>query len=438
MNSNNKEYLDQYIYDYIDELAKSSEKYKELSENLKDRLSDLFESIEEEDCKEILNDIEELNKYLITLNKLSTNEFIMIKNNGIQLIEKYRKHKEKISSLKSKNSILEEELNNANDQKDKALLKIDELNDEYYKLYQEKNNIEMQNNYKENEDNEKYKINIKILNDEITELNNKIENFNLSIKILEERIRELSENNDKLTEDNTLKDKEIKYKNEVIESWIGKYEKSNEENGNIRFLNTGLQKTIEILDNQCKDYETLIQHLKEQITNYERINYAKQLTNNLNNISLFNDEEDNKSKNDDINENEGGTNSKKMNGVENNGMSLNLNDLIFDQSENSESEFSAKKSGGIKFSLNKIKSGVNSSNLKKYRKTSEDSDNYKTPKKNSLSKGFESLIKSKAGSHIILQLQNYTNNNENNNCKKVLSKNDEAFLSELLFRLLDC
>ena len=133
MNSNNKEYLDQYIYNYIDDLAKSSEKYKEISENLKDRLSDLFESIEEEDCKEILNDIEELNKYLITLNKLSTNEFIMIKNNGIKLIEKYTKHKEKISSLKSKNTILEEELKNANDQKDKALLKIDELNDEYYK-----------------------------------------------------------------------------------------------------------------------------------------------------------------------------------------------------------------------------------------------------------------------------------------------------------------
>ena len=110
MNSNNKEYLDQYIYNYIDDLAKSSEKYKEISENLKDRLSDLFESIEEEDCKEILNDIEELNKYLITLNKLSTNEFIMIKNNGIKLIEKYTKHKEKISSLKTKNTILEEEL----------------------------------------------------------------------------------------------------------------------------------------------------------------------------------------------------------------------------------------------------------------------------------------------------------------------------------------
>ena len=437
MNSNNKEYLDQYIYNYIDELAKSSEKYKELSENLKDRLSDLFESIEEEDCKEILDDIEELNKYLITLNKLSTNEFIMIKNNGIQLIEKYRKHKEKIFSLKSKNSILEEELNNANDQKDKALLKIDELNDEYYKLYQEKNNIEMQNNYKENEDNEKYKINNEILNDEIKELNNKIENFNLSIKILEERIRELSENNDKLTEDNTFKDKEIKHKSEVIESWIEKYEKTNEENENIRFLNTGLHKTIEILDNQCKDYETLIQQLKDQITNYERINYAKKITNNVNNISLFNDEEDNKSKNDNINENEGGTNSKKRNGVENTGMSINLNDLIFDQSENSESEFSAKKSSGLRFSLNKKKSGVNSSNFK-YRKSSEESDNFKTPKKNALSKGFESLIKSKAGSHIILQLQNYTNNNENNNCKKVLSKNDEAFLTELLFRLLDC
>jgi hypothetical protein len=121
MNSNNKDYLDQYIYTYIDELTKSSEKYKELSENLKERLTDLFESIEEEDCKEIINDIDDLNNYLITLNSLSTKEFITIKNNGIKLIEKYSKHKEKISSLKSNNSLLQEELAAANEQKDKAL-----------------------------------------------------------------------------------------------------------------------------------------------------------------------------------------------------------------------------------------------------------------------------------------------------------------------------
>ena len=236
-------------------------------------------------------------------------------------------------------------------------------------------------------------------------------------------------------ENNSLKDKELKYKNEVFESWIEKYEKIKEENENIRFLNTGLQKTIEILDNQCKDYENLIQQLKEQIANYERINYVKKINaSNLNNISLFNDDEENKSKDDDINENKGGKNSEKRNGVENIGMSINLNDLIFDQSENSENEFSPKKSSGIKFDINKIKSGTKSSNYKN-RKSSEESDKFKTPKKNILPKGFESIIKSKAGSHIILELQNY---NENNNCKKVLSKNDESFLSELLFRLLDC
>ena len=424
MNSNNKEFLDQYIYNYIDELTTSSEKYKELSENLKDRLSDLFESIEEEDCKEILNDIEEINNYLITLNNLSTNEFITIKNNAIKLIDKYTKHKEKISLLKTKNNMLQEELNNVSDQKDKALLKIDEINDEYYKLYQEKNNIELKNTLKMKEDDEKFRKNYQIFTEEVKALNDKIESLKKQINIKDEKIKELMDKNVENIQNKSVMDKELKFKDEIIQSWIYKNEKIKEENESIKFMNSGLQKTIEILDNQCKDYEKSIQQLKEQINYYDKISYQKNIISNKNNISLFNDEEEEKS--DYIDEDVSEINTKRRNGVDYTNMGINLNELMFDQSENSENDINKRNS------INKIKSGMKSPH-KKYRKSSEESEKlnkYNTPRKNYLNKGFENLIKSK-----ILQIQSYKNND---NGKKIMSKNDEAFLSELLFRLLDC
>ncbi len=163
MKSDNKEYLNEYIYDYINDLCETSEQYKDLSGNLKDRLSELFDSIDDEDCDEILCDIDEINRYLIKLNSLAKNEFTMIMNNGKILINKYLSHKQKIMSLKSQNKILEEEISIINEQKDNILKKIDELNDEYYKLYQEKHNLEMQMSIKENEENQRHKANNDIL-----------------------------------------------------------------------------------------------------------------------------------------------------------------------------------------------------------------------------------------------------------------------------------
>ena len=192
MTSNNKEYLDEMLYHYIDDLVKSSDKYKELSGTLKDRLSDLMESIDDDDVKEILSEIEDLNKYLTTVNNLSTNELTLIKNNNKKLIEKYNKHKKKIISLKSKNNMLEAELANINEQKEKALAKIDELNDEYYRLYKEKNSIEMNNSFQENEEKDRDKINNELLNEKIKDLNEKNDYLQKQINIYEEKIKDLS------------------------------------------------------------------------------------------------------------------------------------------------------------------------------------------------------------------------------------------------------
>lgn len=434
MSSKNKEYLDEYVYNCINELNDSSPKYKELSENLKERLSELLEPIENDECNEILYDFDEINKFLIKIDNLSSNELIMIKDNGKILIEKYRKHKEKILSLKMKNNSLEEDLKNANDQKEKALTKYDELNDEYFKLYQEKTNLESHINLKEEDEKEKYKLNNQILNEEIKNLNDKIERLNNEISLSGQKIDNLTKKNKEISESNIFMEKELEYKNEIMEKSLDKYQKLSEENDSIRLMNKGLQNTIEELDNQCRQYESKIKQLDVKIENYEKL-YDER---NINLFSIINDENKKEQSDDDElysdydNENTE-SRKKRRNGVDFTGMGINLNDLIYDENQSSEIEDNKNKSD-----LNKIKSGIKSPSTK-YRKLSNDtkSDKYVTPKKNIMHKGIENIINSKAGAQILLKLQDYKKSKDNPLRRSKFKKNDEAFLSELLFRLLE-
>ena len=438
MTSNNKEYLDEYIYKYIDDLIKSSDKYKDLSENVKERLSDLFESIDDEDCKELLSNIEEINKYLITVNELSTKELTSIKNNGKKLIEKYNKHKKKILSLKTKYNILEEELSTIKEQKDKALLKVDELTDEYYKLYQEKNTLEMHDSLKQDEEKEKEKLNKQLLNEEINELNEKNDYLNKTIEAYEYKIDNLSKLNDELFEMNSKLQKDIEYKDKSLEVLIEKNAKLNQDNKDVMFMNSGLQKTIEVFENQFKDNDKIIQQLKEQISNYEQL-ISEKKANYMN--SALNEEENKSNESDDANSDDNDKDNQKENEENKNkkqradsGAGINLNDLINDESESSELVTIDKKSHFSK-SKNGLKSPMRSSGRQK--KFHIDEFSYKTPKKN-LYNGFDNYINKRTASNILIKLQNYRIRNNNQNCKKYLSKNDEAFLSELLFRLIDC
>jgi DNA repair exonuclease SbcCD ATPase subunit len=438
MTSNNKEYLDEYIYKYIDDLIKSSDKYKDLSENVKERLSDLFESIDDEDCKELLSNIEEINKYLTTVNELSTKELTSIKNNGKKLIEKYNKHKKKILSLKTKYNILEEELSTIKEQKDKALLKVDELTDEYYKLYQEKNTLEMHDSLKQDEEKEKEKLNKQLLNEEINDLNEKNDYLNKTLEAYEYKIDNLSKLNDELFEMNSKLQKDIEYKDKSLEVLIEKNAKLNQDNKDVMFMNSGLQKTIEVFENQFKDNDKIIQQLKEQISNYEQL-ISEKKANYMN--SALNEEENKSNESDDVNSDDNDKDNEKENEENKNkkqradsGAGINLNDLINDESESSELVTIDKKSHFSK-SKNGLKSPMRSSGRNK--KFHIDEFSYKTPKKN-LYNGFDNYINKRTASNILIKLQNYRIRNNNQNCKKYLSKNDEAFLSELLFRLIDC
>ena len=495
MNSKNKEYLDEYIYDYIDDLCDSSDKYKQLSENLKDRLSELFDSIEDEDCDEILCDIDEINKYLIKLYSLSTNELTMIKNNGKKLIEKHMKQKEKIQSLKTQNNILEEELTTISEQKENALLKIDEINDEYYKLYQEKNNLELQISIKENEETQKHKLNNELLNDEIKSLNNKIEYLNKQLKSSEEKNNNLSQKSRELLDSNSQMKKEIKCKDELLKMSMEKFNKINEEKEKIRIMNRGLQKTIEELRNQCADFQTVnnyneeqIKLLKEKISRIENLKARKKVS--FKSLKAFEEEGDiNKPKNKNINNEKGEKETKKekdkekdkeiekdkekiekdkgkeMEKIEEeknneedefeiNGKEINLNELIFDESESADHEVIDKKKQ-IKLAFTRVKSvrrfnRLKSLNYHNKQLIVEENNNRKAkPKKTVIEKGWK--LKNMDDSYedmngrletIMTEKSDFESTNilfklKKKNNDKIEKEDEDIFLYELLFRFLD-
>ena len=485
MENKNKDYLNEYIYDYIDDLCDTSDKYKNLSTNLKERLSELFDSIEDEDCDEILCDIDEINKYLIKINNISLNELTMIKNNGKKLIEKYSSHKEKIQSLKIENNMLKDELSTINEQKDQAFNKIDEINDELYKVVQEKHSLEMQMSIKENEETKKHKKDNEILNDEISTLNDRIEYLNKQISSYEEKLNNISKKNKEILSSNSQLKKEVACKDELLRLSNEKNKKLNDEKESFRIMNRNLEKTIEELRNQCKDFQTVINHNEEQLKKIKETmlrHKDHEVTRKISLNSILRYDEDDQNKSDINNSNVNSTNNnnnninnninidllqKRRNAIDYTGNEINLNELLFDNSESlsskSEDEVAEKKNQ-IKMALSRVKAVRRFNRLKslnyhiknetpkeenkrgaKHKKTvmirssqmktmNESNDDLNQSANERLEtimteNDFDSSVK-------MLKLRASNMNNNNNNDKKSIEK-DETFLYELLFRSID-
>ena len=486
MENKNKDYLNEYIYDYIDDLCDTSDKYKNLSTNLKERLSELFDSIEDEDCDEILCDIDEINKYLIKINNISLNELTMIKNNGKKLIEKYASHKEKIQSLKIENNMLKDELSTINEQKDQAFNKIDEINDELYRVVQEKHSLEMQMSIKENEETKRQKKDNEILNDEISSLNDRIEYLNNQIKLYEEKMNNISKKNKEILSSNSQLKKEVACKDELLRLSNEKYNKLNDEKENIRIMNRSLEKTIEELKNQCKDYQTVIKYNEEQIRKIkEKMLKPRdhEVTRKISLNSLLRYDEEDQSKSDINNSNANNNNDnnnninnninidhlqKRRNAIDYTGNEINLNELLFDNSESisskSEDEIAEKKNQ-IKMALSRVKAVRRFNRLKSLNYHLKDetpkeinnrgyrhkktvmikSSQIKTMNESnddlnqSANERLETIMTEndfESSGKLLKFKPSNINNNNNNNDKKPIEK-DETFLYELLFISID-
>ncbi len=128
---------------------------------------------------------------------------------------------------------------------------------------------------------------------------------------------------------------ELLCKDEILKMSTERYCKLNDENDSIMSMNRGLQKTIEELDNQNKEYQVLIKQLIEKLSKFEKTKgHERKISFN----SIITNEEDEKNKNEIMSESGEitGTNRKKRNAIDYTGRGINLNELIIDESEISE------------------------------------------------------------------------------------------------------
>jgi hypothetical protein len=337
----------------------------------------------------------------------------------------------------------------ANEQKDKALLKLDELNDEYNNLYQEKHNLEVDISLKENEENQKNKINNEILNDEIKELNDKIDYLNKQIKLSEEKLRKMSDKNHENLDNISKMKKELACKDEIIKISMEKYRTLNEEKENIRTINRGLQKTIEDLKNQCKDYQTIINYKEEQEKIRNKHNNKKYMSLN----SFANNEEGNNANENDknINIDEIQKNRKNVGDNIGTGQEINLNDLICEESDSDAEHEVVEKKNQIKLALTRVKAVRRFNKLKSLNYNLKvsfgEKDNYNRPllpkktvihKDHKSNKSLNAFTKSKSdrlNKNSNKKLDSFRDEKYLNNKEEY--KDDEIFVYELLYRFID-
>ena len=135
---NKKNYqINEVVFNSIDKLTGSSKEISETSVNLMSQLTNLFESIEDETCEEILSDVGKINDFISYVINISKNELQEIKTKSKLAIEKADKRKDKILSLKEEIESLQEEIGNVEEEKQQLILKVDTMSTELVDIYQE-------------------------------------------------------------------------------------------------------------------------------------------------------------------------------------------------------------------------------------------------------------------------------------------------------------
>ena len=124
-------------------------------------------------------------------------------------------------------------------------------------------------------------------------------------------------------------------KDEILKMSTEKYCKLNDENESVKSMNRGLQKTIEELDNQCRNYQILVRQLVEKVSKYEKNGKDRKIS--FNSTIRANEEDDKSEFLNYISENDS-ISKKRRFGVDYTAQGINLNELLLDESESDISE----------------------------------------------------------------------------------------------------
>jgi len=278
-----------------------NEKYS-LFSNLKLNIDNLFSSVDDEGCRLILREINNLSEFFEYIKNSFISKLKDLNDLNNTIYEKSIKRKNKINNLKEKLRLIKEKKNNLEINLNKSENNYDLLKNDYMKVLNnlnEKNaEFEIEKNKFVEEHIEKYKIEI----NELRKINEDLTNKN---KKISQKFLELKSEKDRLVFKYNILKKEYDYKKEQISNKEIKNLKVIKENENLNKMIKSLKNENEELNRRNSTLEIKIQNTttemrRQSMFNINVIEREKSLADflnnsfNCNNITSNNQNDDDK------------------------------------------------------------------------------------------------------------------------------------------------
>jgi len=278
-----------------------NEKYS-LFSNLKLNIDNLFSSVDDEGCRLILREINNLSEFFEYIKNSFISKLKDLNDLNNTIYEKSIKRKNKINNLKEELRLIKEKKNNLEINLNKSENNYDLLKNDYMKVLNnlnEKNaEFEIEKNKFVEEHIEKYKIEI----NELRKINEDLTNKN---KKISQKFLELKSEKDRLVFKYNILKKEYDYKKEQISNKEIKNLKVIKENENLNKMIKSLKNENEELNRRNSTLEIKIQNTttemrRQSMFNINVIEREKSLADflnnsfNCNNITSNNQNDDDK------------------------------------------------------------------------------------------------------------------------------------------------
>ena len=265
MKEGSKDYIiNENIYITIDNMSNNIINYSSITAKLLSEITNLFDTIEDDVCKDIILKVSKINDFMTELTNISKTELQELKNKSIIAIEKANKRKIKIKKLKSENTTLIENINYIENEKESLVKKIDSMSLELFEVYEEnkkiekKMNLELTNSRNQKIINEQYINKIQNLQKDMDDLEQKNKKYEDGYMEYKKKSSILEQSNNKL-----------KYElNDKKEQFLQKLNMENQLHTRIKSLtneNEDLYKQLKSSQNQVEKLEEKCKTLEEKI-----------------------------------------------------------------------------------------------------------------------------------------------------------------------------
>jgi hypothetical protein len=283
---NNVSYLQiNSFQNYIKNFSNIFNEEYSLFSNLKLNIDNLFSSVDDDGCRLILREINNLSEFFEYIKNSFISKLKDLNDLNFTILEKSTKRKNKINNLKEELRLTKEKINNLEINLNKSENNYDLLKNDYMKVL---NNLNEKNNEFEKEKNkfiEEHVQKYKLENNELRKANEELTNKNKKISL---KFLELKSEKDRLAFKYNILKKEYDYKKEQISNREIKNLKVIKENENLNKMIKTLKTENEELNRRNSTLEIKIQNTttemrRQSMFNINVLEREKSLADFLNN-----------------------------------------------------------------------------------------------------------------------------------------------------------